>query len=594
MADHGTKPSVVIAGAGVAGLTAAHRLLQRGFDVTLIEADDFVGGKLGAHQESGSDTGAATVAAEKLCGSCKSQGGCLGRQDWHEHCYHMYLNWYHNFWELMEEIGTLDRFVATPAFFNIDRRDVGSTDPRAIPVVNMGSPWTQLRNLFGGVGTPVDMFLWSQALADLIGEPARRSDWLEKTSITGFMRSHPYVTNQALAGTYRTTAQAFASPSYLSSARSYKTLLSYGLRLPEPTMWLLSGPTQDAIFTPWLKYLARLARDFSVESHEFYTPGPAFQAAMQEREAGYHGPGGSLVIKMLTSLRNIEIDRETGRITRLDLALCKKSPTIHRGSCLIKDAGSAKPLPVDGSVILALPLSELRRLVTPQIAHWAPNLPNVRYLRTEPMISIDLYFRRKLDGLPKGVTVLLDSPYEMSFLDNSQTWADRPDNFTALNVVASNADALTDYECADILDILLKELSHYIAFDRKADLFHCRTHLQTNVGEELFVNQVGSWQWRPRATCASPNLYIAGDFCQTSIDVVTIESAAVSGLMAAEALRRQVRVRQSIRIRYPDQFPVTAMSAYAAAQRPLSYAARAVSSIDEAIKWQYRQWFPNG
>jgi hypothetical protein len=36
------------------------------------------------------------------------------------------------------------------------------------------------------------------------------------------------------------------------------------------------------------------------------------------------------------------------------------------------------------------------------------------------------------------------------------------------------------------------------------------------------------------------------------------------------------------------------MSAYAAAQRPLSNAARAVSSIDEAIKWQYRQWFPNG
>jgi hypothetical protein len=61
------------------------------------------------------------------------------------------------------------------------------------------------------------------------------------------MRSHPDVPNQALAGTYRTTAQAFASPSYLSSVRSYKTLLSYGVRLPEPTMWLLSGSTQDAI-----------------------------------------------------------------------------------------------------------------------------------------------------------------------------------------------------------------------------------------------------------------------------------------------------------------------------------------------------------
>jgi len=585
MVDQGTNPRVIIAGAGVAGLTAAHRLLQRGFDVTLIEADDFVGGKLGAHQEIGSDTFGRTT-----CDFCESQGGCAAQRDWHEHCYHMYLNWYHNFWDLMEEIGTLDRFVATSTYFNIDRRDVGAAEPETIPVVNMGSPWTQLRNLFQGVGTPADMFLWGQALADLIGEPARRHGWLEKTSITGFMQSHPYVTNQALAGTYRTTAQAFASPSYLSSARSYKALLSYALRLPEPTMWLLSGATQDAIFTPWLKYLARIARDFSVETHEFYTPGPAFQAAMQQSKDGDHRPGGSLTISMLTALRSIEIDDDTGRITRLDLAYCRKSPTIHRGS---DPTGDTFPLEVNGSVILALPLSELRRLVTPRIAKWAPHLPNVRYLRTEPMISIDLYFRRKLDGLPKGVTVLLDSPYEMSFFDNSQTWKDRPDNCTVLNLVASNADTLTGYEPSDILDILLNELSHYIAFDRN-DLLECRTHLQTNVGEELFVNQVGSWQWRPRATCASPNLYIAGDFCQTFIDVVTIESAAVSGLMAAEALRRQVRVRQPIRIRYPDQFPVAAISAFAAAQRPLSYAARGVSSIDETVRGRYRQWFPNG
>jgi hypothetical protein len=54
----------------------------------------------------------------------------------------------------------------------------------------------------------------------------------------------------------------------------------------------------------------------------------------------------------------------------------------------------------------------------------------------------------------------------MSFLDNSQTWTDRPDNCTALNVVASNADSLIDYKCADILHLLLKELSHYIQFER--------------------------------------------------------------------------------------------------------------------------------
>src|SRR2546423_4947739 len=40
-----TKKSVVILGAGVAGMTAAHELLERGYRVTIIEQDAFPGGK---------------------------------------------------------------------------------------------------------------------------------------------------------------------------------------------------------------------------------------------------------------------------------------------------------------------------------------------------------------------------------------------------------------------------------------------------------------------------------------------------------------------------------------------------------------------
>jgi hypothetical protein len=76
--------------------------------------------------------------------------------------------------------------------------------------------------------------------------------------------------------------------------------------------------------------------------------------------------------------------------------------------------------------------------------------------------------------------------------------------------------------------------------------------------------------------------------------VVTIEAAAVSGLMAAEALRRRRRVGGPIRLLQPDLYPVTAMNAFANAQRPLAYLARVVSSADDAIKSGYRQWFPNG
>jgi len=41
-------PEVTIVGGGIAGLTSALRLLQRGFDVTLLEQDDFLGGMLRA------------------------------------------------------------------------------------------------------------------------------------------------------------------------------------------------------------------------------------------------------------------------------------------------------------------------------------------------------------------------------------------------------------------------------------------------------------------------------------------------------------------------------------------------------------------
>ena len=80
---------VTIVGSGLAGMSAATRLLEQGFDITLYEQNDFLGGKLGAHRDH--------VGADP-----------------HEHCYHMYLNWYNNFWQLMTEIGAYDKFIPSP------------------------------------------------------------------------------------------------------------------------------------------------------------------------------------------------------------------------------------------------------------------------------------------------------------------------------------------------------------------------------------------------------------------------------------------------------------------------------------------------
>ena len=80
-------PNVIIVGTGIAGMSAALRLAERGYKVTIYEQNDFVGGKFRAVEWK--DTKA-----------------------FHEHSYHMFLNWYHNFFEIADTIGVRKEFVA--------------------------------------------------------------------------------------------------------------------------------------------------------------------------------------------------------------------------------------------------------------------------------------------------------------------------------------------------------------------------------------------------------------------------------------------------------------------------------------------------
>ena len=52
----------------------------------------------------------------------------------------------------------------------------------------------------------------------------------------------------------------------------------------------------------------------------------------------------------------------------------------------------------------------------------------------------------------------------------------------------------------------------------------------------LLVNTVGSWDKRPKARTKIPNLFLAGDYVQTDIDLATMEGANESGRAAVNAL----------------------------------------------------------
>src|SRR5260370_30799552 len=253
-------PEVIIVGAGLAGMSAATRLMEQGCHITLYEQNDFLGGKLGAHRVD-------------------------DKPEQHEHSYHMYLNWYNNFWQLMREIGALDKFMPSPV---IGYRRPGDKQTRP-GLTNAGSPATILTNMLNGVASPADQFISPYSLLDLIRTQAMSTQVFEPTSVNNFFRTRGYSTDASIAVSTRTLAEAFASPSYLSSARSYQSLLKYGYRNPTPSLWLLTQNTNDAIFEPWAKHLEARAKEL----------GRRFKIHRRARGAQlhlYHGQGPEITL----------------------------------------------------------------------------------------------------------------------------------------------------------------------------------------------------------------------------------------------------------------------------------------------------------
>ena len=89
---------VAIAGGGIAGLSAALRLAQRGYAVTLYEDKPWLGGNLSSYLDPKSQT-------------------------YHDVFPHMFSNFYVNFWDIAENELGLTRDDSPPAPENMSRQN---------------------------------------------------------------------------------------------------------------------------------------------------------------------------------------------------------------------------------------------------------------------------------------------------------------------------------------------------------------------------------------------------------------------------------------------------------------------------------------
>jgi Flavin containing amine oxidoreductase len=533
-------PKVVIVGAGIAGLTAALRLVERGFDVTIYEEDSFIGGKLGAHNHPDRPN------------------------DFHEHSYHMYLNWYLNFWQIMNEIGIRQHFTPQRYVSYIPRGQ-----PRGvIRQTNVGSSRYLLQNAFAGLKPPTTMFTYYYSMVDLLSTPMRPRGDFDRWSVHGFLTSRPYMTEEATKLHGLTLVRAFSCPTFLSDARTYKHFESYSIADPDPMMWLLKGNSQQFLFDHFEAHLLKMVK-----------------------RSRANGSDGALRIHLLSRVEKLHLENK--RIAGLEIAELAASPTIDlSGPVAVK---GRHYVPLEGDIVITIPPKALGRLIDSDVHSADPGLINVNRLKGMPMASFDVYFKRKIANVPKGVVLLLDSMHELSFLDTSQLWPCDPKNdVTSLNVILSDFQVFSQWNEREISlfkNHVLEDLKLYVEFNDD-DIDYDRCHFQSNTEEELFINEVGSWDFRPDAVCEIPNLFIAGDYSQTPIDVVTVEGAVVSGLTAAECIRQRENLGPPIKILQPESSSEAMMAGMAYAAAPWAYAAKLTSEMYDLFKSRYQEIFP--
>jgi len=501
---------------------------------------------------------------------------------YHGHCYHMFLNWYRNFWALMEEIG-LERSTAFRALDQLVHLFPGSNpiNRRSHAITNLGGLSHAGENLLSGAASPPDMLLWLYSMVDLVSQDLDPARYLDRRSVHAFLGSRWYATDESVRFHEHLLAKAFAVPTYFSSAYTYRKYVEYTIAHPEPMLWVLEGDSYSALF----KHFEKSLRDAGLD------------ILLGTRVTGISWEEGKIRLKYWPAdMRGRPRDAETGR----------RSDDDDRNGPGSRDEDDARlSMFSPDYVVVAVPPAALAH-ISGDFRDAVPGLATVRKLQSAVTAALDLRFRRKLPGIPKYHVILRDSALGLTFVDNAQTWYGDPDSQhhhpdgsirSPANRPTHLTVAVTDFYKIDGMDkveattAILDDLRRFIFFVDE-DIDFTRTYLQMNNAEPLFINEVGSEPWRPASTTEMPRLFLAGDFCDNDIGIVSVEGAVTSGLLAARALQARLRADlpgisalderlRDITVRLPRTEPALNAEAFKALLLPHVVAAYAASKQDE-------------
>ncbi|ASF07935.1 putative oxidoreductase [Nocardia brasiliensis NBRC 14402] len=510
------RNTVAVLGAGIGGLTAAHELAERGFEVTVFDRKE-LGGKSRTIPLPGTGIG----------GRAPLPG---------EHGARGFTSFYHNVHDTMRRIplpGTRNSVYDNliPFSVNDPRYPRAGNLPDGFPLMfgfyfdprQALTPEGLQRILIevfmknNLIPLPEAIHMAGRVITYLTSSEERRFAQWEHLSwwdyVGAAQRSAQF---QALAATGLTRALV-AAKEYVASTRTMGNMMeSFFIALLQelaggPKVYqVLNGPTNEAWLDPWITLLSELGVRF--------LPGHALD--------GFEVAGGEI---------------GGARIRRPD-----GSTTLHRADWYV----------------CAVPTDRAQRLWSPEMRSLEPSLARMDELTVDWMTGMQMFVSEKLE-LGAGYNIYLDAPWRLTSYTQRAFWnVDYAAKYGDGRVVDGLTIDIADWDTPGILygktakhctreeiyqetwaqltaalnDDGRVQLQDGIVRDWLLDPGISWQDGQNHNDEPLLVNTVGSWAARPTAHTRIPNLFLAADYVQTNFDLATMEGANEAARTAVNAL----------------------------------------------------------
>jgi uncharacterized protein with NAD-binding domain and iron-sulfur cluster len=531
---------VAIVGGGIAGLTCALRLSERGYKVTLYEKTPVLGGNLSSERAN----------------------------DMYYDVYpHLFCDWYVNFWQIVEADLGIKRDVAFEPQMGVKLLP----DPGGEPTVSPGPPTsvsakttpiyqdlknaTTLKNiwgnLFSGVLSPPDMFLLGFAFLDLASQPFDSSKILGRQTVNGFLYSRRYATEGCADLLDLILMEIWSIPSDDTSAAAYKDFVRPGLRFSSrmPFAWLLRGSLQEMLIEPWHEQLIK----------------------------------AGCKIETGVKVTGVKVGNDDNN-HKVELTLKEEhGPTVQHAN-----------------VVLAVPATELARMVRSgrpktRIIDSVPELLELQRLRMARILVVTVYFKHKLPNIPRETVGLVRSKGYLTFLDISQLWTgpSKIKEQTVLVLAASDADQYPSENGTEWAYMMIQELARYLPAVKpgagwnaaNSNVDYSMSWYQEKYCRRLFLNDVDSYYCQPKTSYEHlRGVFFAGDLCVNDVRMATVEGTVISGLEAAGAVQMHVERRSDIAVALRRAPSVAQLLAMKLGLLPVAYGATAWSTVITALR----------